>query len=119
MRALSTHNDDPLPAFRPFDRHRPVFVIGEGAGLLVLEAEEHARARGARIYCEAAGWGLSADAHHPAAPDPTGVVIERAVRRALDDEPLIPTSPAAPVHPDVRGQRGIAQTVLHAMRATQ
>ncbi|MFG2723701.1 beta-ketoacyl-[acyl-carrier-protein] synthase family protein [Streptomyces canus] len=85
MRALSTRNDDPLAASRPFDRHRTGFVNGEGAGLLVLEAEEHARARGARIYCEAAGWGLSADAHHLAAPDPAGVGIERAVRRALDD----------------------------------
>ncbi|MEU9167142.1 beta-ketoacyl-[acyl-carrier-protein] synthase family protein [Streptomyces sp. NPDC048420] len=85
MRALSTRNDDPLAASRPFDRHRTGFVNGEGAGLLVLESEEHALARGARIYCEAAGWGLSADAHHLAAPDPTGVGIERAVRRALVD----------------------------------
>ncbi|MFC7309556.1 beta-ketoacyl-[acyl-carrier-protein] synthase family protein [Streptomyces monticola] len=85
MRALSPRNDDPAGASRPFDKNRDGFVLGEGAGLFVLESEEHALARGARIYCEAAGHGLSADAHHIAAPDPTGAGVVRAVRRALDD----------------------------------
>ncbi|WP_329257391.1 beta-ketoacyl-[acyl-carrier-protein] synthase family protein [Streptomyces sp. NBC_01478] len=86
MRALSTHGvaDGTSPS-RPFGRDRDGFVNGEGAGVLVLEAEEHARARGARIYCEAAGWGLSADAHHMAAPDPSGAGVALAVRRAVRD----------------------------------
>ncbi|WP_231626817.1 beta-ketoacyl-[acyl-carrier-protein] synthase family protein [Streptomyces apocyni] len=85
MRALSTRNDEPSYASRPFAKNRDGFVHGEGAGLLVLEAEEHARARGARIYCEAAGWGLSADAHHIAAPDPSGRGVALAIRRAVAD----------------------------------
>jgi 3-oxoacyl-[acyl-carrier-protein] synthase II len=85
MRAMSTRNDEPCHASRPFAKNRDGFVHGEGAGLLVLEAEEHARARGARIYCEAAGWGLSADAHHMAAPDPSGRGVALAIRRALAD----------------------------------
>ncbi|MEW1648014.1 beta-ketoacyl-[acyl-carrier-protein] synthase family protein [Streptomyces sp. NPDC091219] len=86
MRALSTRGvaDGSSPS-RPFGRDRDGFVNGEGAGILVLEAEEHARARGARIYCEAAGWGLSADAHHMAAPDPSGAGVALAVRRAVRD----------------------------------
>jgi 3-oxoacyl-[acyl-carrier-protein] synthase II len=86
MRALSTHApaDGSSPS-RPFGKDRDGFVNGEGAGVLVLEAEEHARARGARIYCEAAGWGLSADAHHMAAPDPSGAGVALAVRRAVRD----------------------------------
>ncbi|KPI01164.1 Beta-ketoacyl-acyl-carrier-protein synthase I [Actinobacteria bacterium OK074] len=70
---------------RPFAADRDGFVVGEGAGFLLLEAEEHARARGARIYCEAAGWGLSADAYHEAAPDPSGTGLALALRRALRD----------------------------------
>ncbi|MEU3842102.1 beta-ketoacyl-[acyl-carrier-protein] synthase family protein [Streptomyces sp. NPDC028635] len=86
MRALSTHEvKDGLSPSRPFAEDRDGFVNGEGAGVLVLEAEEHARARGARIYCEAAGWGLSADAHHMAAPDPSGSGVALALRRALRD----------------------------------
>ncbi|MPY45983.1 beta-ketoacyl-[acyl-carrier-protein] synthase family protein, partial [Streptomyces phyllanthi] len=86
MRALSTHGlgDGDSPS-RPFAEDRDGFVNGEGAGFLLLEAEEHARARGARIYCEAAGWGLSADAHHLAAPDPSGTGVALALRRALAD----------------------------------
>lgn len=86
MRALSTRGlaDGSSPS-RPFAKDRDGFVNGEGAGVLVLEAEEHARARGARIYCEAAGWGLSADAHHMAAPDPSGAGVALAVRRAVRD----------------------------------
>ncbi|WP_254405979.1 beta-ketoacyl synthase [Streptomyces sp. AC627_RSS907] len=85
MRALSARNDTPEAASRPFAKDREGFVNSEGAGLLVLESEEHALARGARIYCEAAGWGLSADAHHIAAPDPTGTGVAAALRRAVED----------------------------------
>ncbi|WP_329270933.1 beta-ketoacyl-[acyl-carrier-protein] synthase family protein [Streptomyces sp. NBC_01451] len=84
MRALSTRAAGELPS-RPFARDRDGFVNGEGAGFLLLESEEHARARGARVYCEAAGWGLSADAHHMAAPDPSGTGVALAIRRALRD----------------------------------
>ncbi|MGF1236783.1 MULTISPECIES: beta-ketoacyl-[acyl-carrier-protein] synthase family protein [unclassified Streptomyces] len=86
MRALSGLGlEDGVSPSRPFAKDRAGFVNGEGAGLLVLEAEEHARARGARIYCEAAGWGLSADAHHMAAPDPSGGGVALALRRAVRD----------------------------------
>ncbi|MFI2644784.1 beta-ketoacyl-[acyl-carrier-protein] synthase family protein [Streptomyces sp. NPDC018610] len=86
MRALSDlGTEDGVSPSRPFAKDRAGFVNGEGAGVLVLEAEEHARARGARIYCEAAGWGLSADAHHMAAPDPSGGGVALALRRALWD----------------------------------
>lgn len=85
LRALSRHGlGDGTPS-RPFAKDRDGFVNGEGAGILVLEAEEHALARGARIHCEAAGWGLSADAHHVAAPDPSGSGVALALRRAIRD----------------------------------
>ncbi|CAM5344548.1 MULTISPECIES: beta-ketoacyl-[acyl-carrier-protein] synthase family protein [Streptomyces] len=90
MRAVSRRNDQPEHASRPFDDARDGFVLGEGAGVLVLEDEEHARARGARIYCEAAGWGLSADAFHMAAPEPHGRGIEAALRSALADAGATP-----------------------------
>ncbi|MFF1274674.1 beta-ketoacyl-[acyl-carrier-protein] synthase family protein [Streptomyces marokkonensis] len=85
MRALAEGDPSAGSPSHPFAKDRDGFVNGEGAGVLVLESEEHARARGARIYCEAAGWGLSADAHHVAAPDPSGDGIALALRRAVRD----------------------------------
>jgi 3-oxoacyl-[acyl-carrier-protein] synthase II len=84
MRALSTRNDDPAAASRPFDRGRDGFVIGEGAGVVILEALEHARARGAEPLAELVGYGASADASHITLPAPGGIGAMRAVRRALE-----------------------------------
>jgi 3-oxoacyl-[acyl-carrier-protein] synthase II len=85
MRALSTRNDEPERASRPFDKDRDGFILSEGAGLVVLESLEHARARGARIYAEVLGGASSADAYHVAAPDPQGAGAVRAMKRALRD----------------------------------
>lgn len=79
MMAMSKNNDEPQRASRPFDKARDGFVLGEGAGVVVLESAEHAAARGARVYCEAVGQGLSSDAHHIAQPEPTGSGIARAL----------------------------------------
>ena len=84
MQALSRRTDDPTLASRPFDKARDGFVLGEGAGVLVLEAEEYAKARGARIYGYLAGAGISADAYHVAASEPTGAGAARAIQEALE-----------------------------------
>ena len=90
-RALSTRNDDPATASRPWDIGRDGFVLGEGAGVIVVEEYEHAKARGARIYCEVAGYGMSADAHHITAPPEDGGGAARSMRNALRDAALAPT----------------------------
>jgi 3-oxoacyl-[acyl-carrier-protein] synthase II len=90
MRALSTRNDEPQRASRPFDKGRDGFLLGEGAGMVVLESEEHAARRGATVYAIAAGAGYSSDAHHIAQPDPAGTGIVRAIERVLTDAGLVP-----------------------------
>ena len=88
MKALSTRNDAPEKASRPYDSDRDGFVLGEGGGVLILEEYEHAKARGAKIYCEIAGQGLTSDGYHIAAPDPEGRGVIRAMRLALKDAGL-------------------------------
>lgn len=90
MKALSTRNDDPKTASRPFDADRDGFVIGEGGGCLILEEYEHAKARGAKIYCEVAGGGASADAHHITAPHPEGRGAAQVMKMAIDDAQMNP-----------------------------
>ncbi|WP_282205646.1 beta-ketoacyl-ACP synthase II [Kitasatospora fiedleri] len=94
MMAMSKNNDDPQHASRPYDKARDGFVLGEGAGVIVLESAEHAAARGARVYCEAVGQGLSSDAHHIAQPEPTGAGVARAIddlfaRNELDKSEVV------------------------------
>jgi 3-oxoacyl-[acyl-carrier-protein] synthase II len=88
MHALSTRNDDPSHASRPFDAGRDGFVIGEGAGALVFEEYEHAKARGAKIYCEVVGGGMSADAYNMTAPHPEGKGAIMSMQEALNDAEL-------------------------------
>ena len=119
MRALSTRNDDPAAASRPFDRGRDGFVIGEGAGVVVLEALEHAEARGATILAELVGYGATADASHITLPAPGGIGAVRAARRALEkagmdadrDRPR-----QRPRHVHARGRQGRAPGDPHDLR---
>lgn len=90
MHALSTRNDSPETASRPMSASRDGFVLGEGGGVLILEEYEHAKARGAKIYAEVAGWGATADAYHMTAPDPEGLGAIRVMQEALDDAGLQP-----------------------------
>jgi 3-oxoacyl-[acyl-carrier-protein] synthase II len=90
MKALSTRNDEPERASRPFDRDRDGFVMSEGAGIVVVEELEHAKARGAKIYCELTGYGISADAYHMTAPPPDGEGAARAMQMALGHARLSP-----------------------------
>ena len=90
MKAMSTRNDAPERASRPFDRHRDGFIMGEGAGVLVLESLDHARARGARIYCELAGYAATCDAFHITQPDPDGKGLSMAMKRALASAAVAP-----------------------------
>lgn len=91
MRAMSTkYNDSPERSSRPFDLNRDGFVMGEGAGVLLLETLEHAQARGARIYCELAGYGATCDAYHITMPDPTGEGLSNCIKRALKDAEVQP-----------------------------
>jgi len=90
MKAMSTRNHEPERAVRPFDRDRDGFVMGEGAGVVILEDLERARARGARIYCEVVGYGMSADAYHITQPDPEGDGAAQSMARCLEDAGLSP-----------------------------
>ncbi|MBI5552362.1 MAG: beta-ketoacyl-ACP synthase II [Desulfobacterales bacterium] len=91
MKALSTRNDDPQRASRPFDRDRDGFVVGEGSGMLILESLDHALARGAKIYAEMAGYGMSGDGYHMTSPPPDGEGAARCMQAAIDDAGIQPS----------------------------
>jgi 3-oxoacyl-[acyl-carrier-protein] synthase II len=91
LHALSTRNDSPATASRPFDQTRDGFVLGEGAGSLILEEYEHAKKRGAKIYCEVVGSGLTADAYHMTAPHPEGLGAVNVMKNALEEAGLKPS----------------------------
>jgi 3-oxoacyl-[acyl-carrier-protein] synthase II len=116
MMALSKNDGDPTTVSRPFDTGRDGFVLGEGAGALVLESEEHARARGARIYAEVLGTGITADAHDIAQPDPEGRGGTRAIRRAIEDAAISPADIAhVNAHATSTPQGDVAESLmLHA-----
>ena len=90
MKALSSRNDDPSTASRPFDKDRDGFVLGEGAGALIFEELEHAKARGAKIYAEVVGGGMTADAYHMTAPHPEGLSVVKVMELALEDANITP-----------------------------
>ncbi|HEY9437202.1 MAG TPA: beta-ketoacyl-[acyl-carrier-protein] synthase family protein [Streptomyces sp.] len=112
MKAVSTRRDDPEAACRPFDTHRDGFVVGEGAGLLVLERPGHARARGARIRAHVAGYGASSDSYSAVAPDPDGLGIERALRTALADAGLGATDIG---HVNAHGTSTVSNDLIEAV----
>ncbi|WP_299539013.1 beta-ketoacyl synthase [uncultured Streptomyces sp.] len=111
MRAVSTRRDDPQSACRPFDTHRDGFVVGEGAGLLVLEHPDHARARGATVRARVDGYGAASDAHSVVAPEPGGLGIERALRTALADAGL---TGADIGHVNAHGTSTVANDLIEA-----
>ncbi|MEU3436219.1 beta-ketoacyl-[acyl-carrier-protein] synthase family protein [Streptomyces sp. NPDC006863] len=111
LKAVSTRREDPAAACRPFDTHRDGFVVGEGAGLLVLEHPDHARARGATVRARVNGYGASSDAHSAVAPDPDGLGIERALRTALADAGL---SPADVGHVNAHGTSTLSNDLIEA-----
>jgi len=90
MKALSTRNDDPQGASRPFEKNRDGFIMAEGAGIVILEEYEQAKKRGAKIYCEIAGYGLSSDAHHLTQPAPGGEGAARCIKMALNTAGIDP-----------------------------
>ncbi|MFF5335422.1 beta-ketoacyl-[acyl-carrier-protein] synthase family protein [Streptomyces sp. NPDC013181] len=112
LKAVSTRREDPQAACRPFDTHRDGFVVGEGAGLLVMERPEHARARGAAVRARVAGYGASSDAYSAVAPDPDGLGIERALRTALADAGI----DAADIgHVNAHGTSTVANDLIEAV----